>query len=74
MRGGAVALVVAAAAAVLAAAAPASARTHWLCKPGTNASFCTPGLSTTAFSPTGWGMFTTRDGEPTSWEDALRRS
>jgi hypothetical protein len=53
MRERAVALVVVATTAALAAAAPASARTHWLCKPGTNASFCTPNLSTTVFSPTG---------------------
>jgi hypothetical protein len=35
------------------AATPARAKTHWLCKPGTNAANCTPPLSTTSFSPTG---------------------
>jgi hypothetical protein len=35
------------------AATPASAKTHWLCKPGTNAANCTPSLSTTSLSPTG---------------------
>ncbi|HEY1597614.1 MAG TPA: alpha/beta fold hydrolase [Thermoleophilaceae bacterium] len=34
-------------------AASASAKTHWLCKPGTNASFCAPPLTTTNVSPTG---------------------
>jgi hypothetical protein len=35
------------------ATTPASAKTHWLCKPGTNAAKCAPSLSTTSFSPTG---------------------
>ena len=35
------------------AATPASAKTHWLCKPGTNTAHCTPSLSTTSLSPTG---------------------
>src|SRR3954447_20056780 len=43
----------AAAALTLVFAASASAKTHWLCKPGKNASFCTPSLSTTVVSPTG---------------------
>jgi Protein of unknown function (DUF3089) len=37
----------------LALAAPAGAKTHWLCKPGTNAANCMPSLSTTTLSPTG---------------------
>jgi Protein of unknown function (DUF3089) len=37
----------------LAAAAPAAARTPvWLCKPGLTRNPCTPGLSTTVYSPT----------------------
>ena len=39
--------------AALAVAAPAAAKTHWLCKPGTNTANCTPSLSTTVVSPTG---------------------
>jgi hypothetical protein len=35
-----------------AAAAPASAKTVWLCKPGVKPDPCTPGLSTTVYSPT----------------------
>jgi hypothetical protein len=54
MRGRGVAVVVVMAAlALLVIAAPASAKTHWLCKPGTNASFCAPSLSITVFSTTG---------------------
>jgi hypothetical protein len=36
----------------LAAAAAGSAKTVWLCKPGRHPDPCTPGLSTTAYSPT----------------------
>jgi Protein of unknown function (DUF3089) len=46
--------VIAAAAAMglaLAAAAPAGARTVWLCRPGQLPDPCTPGLSTTVYSP-----------------------
>ena len=53
MRGRGVALLLVTAALVLGFAAAASAKTHWLCKPGTNASFCTPPLTTTTLSPTG---------------------
>ena len=53
MRGRGVALLLVTAALVLGFAASASAKTHWLCKPGTNASFCTPPLTTTTLSPTG---------------------
>ena len=35
------------------AASTASAQTVWLCKPGLAANPCTPGLSTTVYSPTG---------------------
>ena len=35
----------------LAAAAPASAKTHWLCRPGMAHDPCTPGLSTTSYAP-----------------------
>jgi len=53
MRGRVLALLLVAGVALLASALPAAAKTHWLCKPGTNASFCTPPLTTTTFSPTG---------------------
>ncbi len=36
----------------LAAAASASAKTVWLCRPGQHPDPCTPGLSTTVYSPT----------------------
>jgi hypothetical protein len=38
---------------VVVAALPASAgaKTHWLCRPGLSANPCTPGLSTTVYSP-----------------------
>ncbi len=35
----------------LVAASPAAAKTVWLCKPGQRPDPCTPGLSTTAYSP-----------------------
>jgi DUF3089 family protein len=41
------------AAAALPSAAGAASSTVWLCKPGLRANPCTPGLSTTRFSPTG---------------------
>jgi hypothetical protein len=44
---------VAAVFAVGVAAPGASAKTVWLCKPGAASNPCTPGLSTTAYSPTG---------------------
>ena len=49
-------LLIAAAALALAAIAlpaAASAKTHWLCKPGLAHDPCTPGLSTTVYSATG---------------------
>ena len=45
------AAVLAATALILGAAASASARTVWLCKPGQRPDPCTPGLSTTVYSP-----------------------
>ena len=42
----------AAAIAALAGAGGASARTVWLCRPGLHPDPCTPGLSTTVYSPT----------------------
>jgi len=53
MRGPGVALLLVTAALVVGFAVSASAKTHWLCKPRTNASFCTPPLTTTTLSPTG---------------------
>jgi hypothetical protein len=44
--------VLAAAVAMMALAATASARTVWLCHPGQRPDPCTPGLSTTVYSPT----------------------
>ncbi len=38
------------------AASTASAQTVWLCKPGLAANPCTPGLSTTVYSPTGTAL------------------
>jgi Protein of unknown function (DUF3089) len=46
-------LVVLAAAAVLPSTAGAASSTVWLCRPGLSANPCTPGLSTTRFSPAG---------------------
>ena len=46
-------LVLAVAAAVAIAPATVSAKTVWLCKPGQKSNPCTPGLSTTVFSPAG---------------------
>ena len=40
MQGRGVALLLVTAALVVGFAVSASAKTHWLCKPGTNASFC----------------------------------
>jgi Protein of unknown function (DUF3089) len=51
VRGLMAALIVAAFAACV-AAAPAGARTVWLCFPGKKPDPCTPGLSTTVYSPT----------------------
>jgi hypothetical protein len=46
------AAVIAVAALALAGAAPAGAKTVWLCLPGHKPDPCTPGLSTTTYSPT----------------------
>ena len=45
-------MAVAVIAAALASATAASARTVWLCRPGQHPDLCTPGLSTTIYSPT----------------------
>jgi pimeloyl-ACP methyl ester carboxylesterase len=67
MQGRGVALLLVTAALVVGFAVSASAKTHWLCKPGTNASFCTPPLTTTTLPPTGDVLGTTtakRDKDP----------
>jgi len=45
-------LLLATALAVAAVPATAGAKTHWLCRPGLAPNPCTPGLSTTVYSPT----------------------
>jgi hypothetical protein len=52
-RGRLVAVAVGAVALLSALGGSAEGRTHWLCRPGLAANPCTPGLSTTVFSPTG---------------------
>lgn len=52
MRKRALLFVLAAALAALACAPVAGAKTVWLCKPGASPDPCTPGLSTTVYSPT----------------------